>query len=91
MQNPTVLDYRTLADAVERFDPGPWTTHFVPPDPEPEDAATQIRGMAEVIRNEDSYRDDPELHSLPDELMMILWAFKTSDNVQVIDEYVENG
>ncbi|KAI4681347.1 uncharacterized protein J4E84_007583 [Alternaria hordeiaustralica] len=86
MQNLTVLDYRTLADAVEQFDPGPWTTHFVPPEPEPEDAATQMRGMAAVIRNEDSYKQDAELHGLPDDLMMMLWAFKTSDNVQVINE-----
>ncbi|KAH6848455.1 hypothetical protein BKA58DRAFT_348979 [Alternaria rosae] len=86
MQNLTVLDYRTLTDAVERFDPSPWTTHFVPPEPEPEDAATQMRGMATVIRNEDSYKQDPELHGLPDDLMMMLWAFKTSENIQVINE-----
>ncbi|KAI4912959.1 hypothetical protein J4E85_010934 [Alternaria conjuncta] len=86
MQNLTVLDYRTLADAVEQFDPGPWTTHFVPPEPEPEDVATQMRGMAAVIRNEDSYQQDAELHGLPDDLMMMLWAFKTSDNVQIINE-----
>jgi hypothetical protein len=88
MQNLTILDYRTLTDAVERFDPGPWTTHFVPPEPEPqlEDAETQIRGMADIIRNEDSYRHDPGLHNLPDHFMMILWALKTSDSVQVVNE-----
>ena len=90
MQNLTVLDYRTLADAVEQFDPGPWTTHFVPPEPEPEDVATQMRGLAAVIRNEDSYKEDAELHGLPDDLMMMLWAFKTSDSVQVINEYVDS-
>ena len=88
MQNLTILDYRILTEAVERFDPGPWTTHFVPsePKPEPEDAETQIRGMAEIIRNEDSYKNDPELRNLPDHFMMILWAFKTSDSVQVVNE-----
>lgn len=86
MQNPTLLDYRTLTDAVEHFDPGPWTTHFDPPEPESEDAETQIRGMAEVIRNEDSYKNDQELHNLPDELMIILWAFKTSKGVRVVKE-----
>ncbi|KAI4606122.1 hypothetical protein J4E80_010330 [Alternaria sp. BMP 0032] len=86
MQNLTVIDYRTLADAVEQFDPGPWTTHFVPPEPELEDVATQMRGLAAVIRNEDSYKQDAELQGLPDDLMMMLWAFKTSDNVQVINE-----
>jgi hypothetical protein len=89
-QSPTTLEYRSLADAVELFDPGPWTTHFNPIEPEPEDADTQIRGMAKVIRNEDSYKDDGELHRLPDELMILLWAFKTSKGVQVINEYVQD-
>ncbi|KAF7672676.1 hypothetical protein GT037_009177 [Alternaria burnsii] len=89
MQNLTMLDYRMLAEAVEEFDPGPWTTHFdLHPEPEVEDAETQIRGMAEVIRNEDSYKMDKELHNLPDEFMIMLWAFKTSDKVRVIKEYV---
>ncbi|RYN46784.1 hypothetical protein AA0118_g12401 [Alternaria tenuissima] len=88
MQNLTVLDYRMLAEAVEKFDPGPWTTHFdLHPEPEVEDAETQIRGMAEVIRNEDSYKTDKELHNLPDEFMIMLWAFKTSNKVRVINEY----
>ncbi|EDU40050.1 hypothetical protein PtrSN002B_002407 [Pyrenophora tritici-repentis] len=83
--NPTILDYRVLADAVERFDPGPWKAHFDPfPAREPEDTATQIRGMADIIRNEDSYRDNVELHHLPDHLMIILWAFTVSG--QVIEE-----
>ncbi|KAG9195852.1 hypothetical protein G6011_00973 [Alternaria panax] len=87
LQDLTALDYRTLTDAVEMFDPGPWTTHFdLHPEPEPEDAETQIKGMAEVIRNEDSYKMDDELHNLPDEFMIILWAFKTSGKVQVINE-----
>ncbi|KAJ6198550.1 hypothetical protein J3E72DRAFT_374549 [Bipolaris maydis] len=85
-ENLTMLDYRILADIVEQFDPGPWTTHFDPyPEREPEDPQVQIAGIAEVIRNEDSYKDDSELHGLPDEYMIILWAFKTSDNVEVID------
>lgn len=83
----TVLDYRRLADAVERFDPGPWTTHFNPfPTPPPEESDTQISGMADVIRNEDSYKDDVELHGLPDSAMIVLWAFKTSPAVEVITQ-----
>ncbi|CAA9958152.1 hypothetical protein PTMSG1_01724 [Pyrenophora teres f. maculata] len=83
--NLTMLDYRVLADAVERFDPGPWKTHFDQfPAREPEDAATQIRGMAEIIRNEDSYKNNVELHRLPDDLMIMLWAFTVSG--QVIEE-----
>ncbi|RYO15457.1 hypothetical protein AA0111_g11692 [Alternaria arborescens] len=88
MQNLTMLDYRILAEAVNKFDPGPWTTHFeTHPQPEVEDVETQIRGIAEVIRNEDSYKMDKELHNLSDEFMIMLWGFKTSDKVRVIDQY----
>ncbi|KAF1850832.1 uncharacterized protein K460DRAFT_423380 [Cucurbitaria berberidis CBS 394.84] len=87
MKNITILDYRNLSDAVQRFDPGPWTTHFNPaPAPEPEDPETQMKGMAEFIRNEDSYKNDPDLHALPDDIMILLWAFKTSPGVDLIKE-----
>ena len=80
--NLTFLDYRSIADSVERFDPGPWTTHFdMSPDPEPEDPATRLKGMAEVVRNEDSYKTNPELHELPDDLMVLLWAFTLAGQV----------
>ncbi|EUC44112.1 hypothetical protein COCMIDRAFT_99009 [Bipolaris oryzae ATCC 44560] len=81
----TMIDYRVLADIVEQFDPGPWTTHFnLNREREPEDPLVQIAGLAEVIRNEDSYKNDPELHGLPDVHMIILWAFKTLDGVEVL-------
>ena len=81
----TVLDHRNLADAVERFDPGPWTTHFdLYPEKDPEDPETQIRGMADIVRNETSYKNDPELHGLPDDFMILLWALKTSPGVTVL-------
>jgi len=87
MKNLTVLDYRVLADCVERFDPGPWTTHQgPPPEPEPEDPEDQIRGMAAVIRNEDTYKNDPDLSLLPDNLMILAWAISTSPNIEIIDE-----
>lgn len=87
MQHLTILDHRALADAVERFDPGPWTTHFDQfPKVLPEDPATQLKGMANVIRNEESYRGDSELHMLPDDAMIILWAFKTAPGVHVLDD-----
>ncbi|KAF1946993.1 hypothetical protein EJ02DRAFT_449972 [Clathrospora elynae] len=87
MENLSVLDYNILADAVQRFDPGPWTTHFNQfPEPESEDGETQVQEMAGVIRNEDSYKDDAELHILPNEAMIMLWAFKTADGVVVINE-----
>lgn len=89
MKHLTMLDYRNLAEAIQRFDPGPWTTHQgPPPDPEPESAEDQIHGVAEVIRNEDSYKNDPALHSLPDDMMVLLWGLKISPNVKVVEEYV---
>ena len=85
MANLTMLDYRNLADAVEHFDPGPWTTHEAPAaEPEPEDPAEEMLGMAEVIRNEQTYKDDEMLHDLPDDLMILAWALSTSPNVEVV-------
>jgi hypothetical protein len=84
-QSLTTLDYRNLVESVERFDPGPWTTHQgIPPQSEPEDPLDQIRGMADVVRNEDGYKNDAELHSLPDGAMIMLWALKTSPDMQVV-------
>ncbi|KAL1793727.1 hypothetical protein ACET3X_008709 [Alternaria dauci] len=89
MQNLTILDYRTLTEAVEMFDPGPRKFHFdLHPEPEPEDGPTMIRGMAEVIRNEDSYKNDEELHSLPDGLMILVWGFKATGQLRPFEEYV---
>jgi hypothetical protein len=76
---PNVLELRILADSTEFFDPGPWTTHQgPPPEPTPEDRAEEIRAMAEIVRNEPSYRNNPALHSLPDGLMVTFWALTTS-------------
>ncbi|CAO2649645.1 Nn.00g070300.m01.CDS01 [Neocucurbitaria sp. VM-36] len=86
MDRLTALDYRNLAEAVERFDPGPWTTHFNQfREAAPEDPEEQIRGMAEVIRNEDSYKNDTQLHGLSDDTMIMLWALKTSAGAEVIE------
>lgn len=64
---------------MERFDPGPWTSHFDPfPVPELEDVETQIRGMVTVIENEESYKSDRELHALTDEALILAWALKTT-------------
>jgi hypothetical protein len=87
MKNLTVLDYRIFADSVEQLDPGPWTTHQgLAPEPEPEDPEAEIQGMAEIIRNEDTYMNDSNLHSLPDALMITLWALSTSPNSEVVYE-----
>jgi hypothetical protein len=82
-----VLDHRSLADAVARFDPGPWTSHYGPSaPPKPEDPATQIAGIAAVVRNEESYKMDAGLHGLPEEALILMWAFKTSADVEILDE-----
>lgn len=87
MVNSTLLDHRSFCGAVERFDPGPWTTHFNQfPPREPEDTMTQIEGMARVIRNEDSYKRDSELHELLDDAMIMMWAFKTVPGFGVLKE-----
>ncbi|KAF2031443.1 hypothetical protein EK21DRAFT_88151 [Setomelanomma holmii] len=89
-QNLTMLDYRNLADNAERFDPGPWTTHKSPAISEPQDADAAISGMASEIRNEDTYKSDPELHTLSDDHMIMLWAFKTSPDIEIIRDYVSS-
>ncbi|USP75712.1 uncharacterized protein yc1106_02986 [Curvularia clavata] len=86
----TVLDYGVLTDAVEQFDPGPWTVHFDQfPEAEPEDPMTQIAGMAEVMRGEDSYKNDVKLHGLRDEHLVMQWALKTCKGIKVVDEQAE--
>ena len=85
-----VINLHAFADATKRFDPGLWTTHFGPlPPADPEDPKAQIKGMADVIRNEESYQNDPELHVLPDDMMIMLWALKTSPGVNSLPENVE--
>lgn len=81
-----MLDHRYLAECVARFDPGPWTTHYVPlPEhEEPEDPAVVVKEMADIVRKEDSYKDDEALHMLPDDLMLLSWALKTSENMEVV-------
>lgn len=41
--------------------------------------------MADVIRNEVSFKSDLELQMLPDQLMVLLWAMKTSFGIEVIE------
>jgi hypothetical protein len=87
MEHLTVLDYRNFTDSVRYFDPGPYTTHQgPPPEPDAEDPEDQIRGMAEIIRNEHCYKNDVELHSLPDDIMITLWALKASSNIEIADD-----
>ncbi|KAF2715216.1 hypothetical protein K504DRAFT_22305 [Pleomassaria siparia CBS 279.74] len=69
---------RAIADAVERFDPENWRTHVGPCLPPPlEDHATKIKGMAELLRNEESYKDDKFLHGLSDDNLVLIWSLKS--------------
>jgi hypothetical protein len=79
-------EIRVLAEATERFDPAPWTTHHVYPTEEVEEESieTQIRGMAEIIRGFDDYAEDPDLHMLDDHNMVLLWALKGCGEVHVL-------
>lgn len=87
LKNPTILDYRSLSDSVQRFDPGPWTTHQgPPPKPEQEDTLDQLQGMANIIRNEDDYKSDTGLHALPDNFMIMAWAMKSSPGFELTHE-----
>lgn len=82
MAKPNFLQLRGMAALVEQFDPEPWRTHLgAPPTPPPEDHETKVAGMAEILRNEDSYKDDQDLQGLSDEALLFLWAFKTSDKI----------
>lgn len=87
MKNLSILDYRNLADSVQRLDPGRWTRHQgPPPEPEPEEPEAEIQGMADTIRNEDTYMGNPDLHALPDAMMIMLWALTTSPSIEVVYE-----
>jgi hypothetical protein len=87
MENLTFLDYRAFADCAQYHDPGPWTDHQgPPPEPAPENTEDQLRGMAAIIRNEDCYKNDPELHALPDDFMITLWALKNCSTTEVVCE-----
>jgi hypothetical protein len=78
LTNPTALDLRTLSDAVTQFDPTPAkTSHFNQfPTPPPEGAEAQIKGMADIIRDEHSYKENSELAGLPDDVMVFIWALR---------------
>ncbi|KAF2868444.1 hypothetical protein BDV95DRAFT_579861 [Massariosphaeria phaeospora] len=84
LDRPNALQLRQIAEAVHRFDPEQWRTHHppIPPSPDLESPSTKIAGMAEIVRNEDSYKNDPDLHGLSDGPMLMLWAMKTSPNIK---------
>lgn len=79
----TVAELGHIADAVERNDPEQWREHRVPPPtPELEGYENKAREMADIVRNEESYKSDPILHGLDDGALLILWALRTSTKIQ---------
>lgn len=85
---------RAIAEAVERADPEKWRTHRgPPPEPELEDHATKVKGLADIVRNEESYKTDPDLQGLPDDALVILWGLKSLSrtNCEIIWRYVNHS
>ncbi|KZM27098.1 hypothetical protein ST47_g1758 [Ascochyta rabiei] len=79
----SVLEYRELAASVQRFDPGPWTTHVGPPiEVELDDPHTQVQVMAEIIRNLNTNAENPILQTQNDQLMSLFWALSSSGSVR---------
>lgn len=66
---------RDLAEMTEKFDPEHWREHHVqpPPSPETETAREKIPGLAAIVRNEESYKNDPDLQGLPEDALPLLW------------------
>jgi hypothetical protein len=76
LSSPTLLDLRSISDAVALFDPTPAKrSHFNAfPTSSREDAQTELEGMANIIRGEASYNE--ELVGLPDSVMVLLWGLR---------------
>lgn len=71
-----------ISDSVQRFDPEQWREHrATPPTPKLEDYATKTGEMAAIIRNDESYKMDPNLHNLSDDTLLFCWAMKSSNKV----------
>ncbi|KAF2630464.1 hypothetical protein BU25DRAFT_484597 [Macroventuria anomochaeta] len=81
----TAFRLRELVENVERFDPGPWTTHVgLPQQLVEDDSKTQVQGMTKIIRNLDATTKDPELQVFDDQFTVLLRALKSPGNVQII-------
>ncbi|KAF2115081.1 hypothetical protein BDV96DRAFT_646930 [Lophiotrema nucula] len=80
-----VLELEDIAKAVECFDPEQWREHHNhPPSPPPEDPEVIWKGMADIVRNQDSYKNDTELNDLDlsDEEVVLLFVLRTTEGIQ---------
>ncbi|KAH6622343.1 hypothetical protein C7974DRAFT_377918 [Boeremia exigua] len=66
-----------FTECVTKFDPDPRR--------EPE---IQIHDMANVIRDLDTFKEDPDLHGLDDKLIVLLWGLKSSGNARALNGFV---
>lgn len=71
-----------LADKVKYFDPERWREHQNPVEPELEPFSEALAKSNEIIRREASYLNDPFLHVVPDRLLPLMWALRTSPRIQ---------
>ncbi|KAF2676757.1 hypothetical protein K458DRAFT_396648 [Lentithecium fluviatile CBS 122367] len=87
LEDPNDFQLHHIAEQVERFDPEQWREHWNPPStpPETETMAEKIDGMAEILRNDESYQNDPELQGLPDSALLFFWALKNSANCMIMN------
>lgn len=83
MEHLTSRDICKFAIMAEKFDPDNSIRMYDYAVPGFEDPETQISRMADHIRNEENYKNDAALHSVPDGLMVLLWALKTSEKIDV--------
>ncbi|KAK7190221.1 hypothetical protein DPSP01_006753 [Paraphaeosphaeria sporulosa] len=83
-----------LRRRVEYFDPEQWREHghrdLLDPlnttDPQP--MSEVWPGLIDVVKNESSYENDAFLQAVPDQVLPLMWALRTSENVgmQLVNE-----
>jgi hypothetical protein len=73
-----------LRKQVERLDPEQWRQHENSPcPPEPESIHEMMPGLIKIIKNEPSYQQNPVLHEVSDEQLLLMWAAYASEMIGV--------
>lgn len=75
---------REIAESTAKFDPGPWTSHTSIPRQPPDDSKIQMKEMAEIVRNLNTFTECPDLHALDDQLILLSWGLMSSVNVEIL-------
>ncbi|KAF2750294.1 hypothetical protein M011DRAFT_524125 [Sporormia fimetaria CBS 119925] len=77
------IDLRQIADTVEARDPEQWREHAGPSDPLDLDGyGLSLAELSSIIRNEDSYKRDKGLHEVPEAVLPVMWALRTSKDIE---------